>query len=122
MKQTPLFAQMRANRQKRLAVGFAAAQRDMRLCEMNWHAAFDGIRPPAKCASNYAESLEIYGEQVERIVARRDAERLAAIQAEALTQASIAAHTAVHFAKTGQLPVLDFADGRTGVTVWRGGR
>jgi hypothetical protein len=120
MKRTHLFNQMRANRQKRLAVAFAAAQREMQLCEMNWRAAFDGIRPPAKCASNYAESLEIYEEQVQRIAARRDAERLAAIQREALTQASIAAHTAVHFAKTGELPELDFADFRTGATAWKG--
>lgn len=122
MKRNHLFSQMRANRQKRAAVALAAAQREMRLCEMNWRAAFDGIRPPAKCASNYAESLEIYGEQVERIAARRDAERLASIQAEALMHASIAAHMAVHFAKTGQLPELDFADCRTGVTVWKGGQ
>jgi hypothetical protein len=121
MTRSQLFSQMRANRQKRAAVALAAAERDMRLCEMNWRAAFDGIRPPAKCASNYAESLEIYEEQVERIVARRDAERLAAIQAEALKQASMAAHTAVHFARTGQLPVLDIADWRAGVTVWRDG-
>ena len=122
MKNTHLFSQMRANRQKRAAVALAAAQREMRLCEMNWRAAFDGIPPPAKCASNYAESLQIYEEQVERLAAWGEAERLAALQAEALTHASIAAHTAVHFAKTGQLPELDFADYRTGVTVWRGGK
>lgn len=122
MKRTQLFDQMRANRQKRAAFARVAAERDMRLCEVNLRAAFQGMRPPARCASNYAESLEIYGEQVERIAARRDAERLASIQAEALMHASIAAHMAVHFAKTGQLPELDFADCRTGVTVWKGGQ
>ena len=122
MTRSQLFSQMRANRQKRAAVTLAAAEMEMRRCELNWRAVLQGIRPPAECASNYAVCFEIYEEQVERLAAWSEAERLAALQVEALTNASIAAHMAVHFAKTGQLPELDFADCRTGVTVWRGGK
>lgn len=119
MKPTHLFDHMRSNRQKRADVARRAAELEYRLCEANYKAAFAGINPPAKRVSNYAECVEIATEVIARRAAREEAERIESGQTAALTMASIAAYEATHFAKTGQLPVLDFADFRTGATVWK---
>lgn len=114
-----LFAHMRSNRQKRADVARRAAELEDRLCDANYKAAFAGINPPAKRASNYAECVEIASDVLARRAAREEADRIESAQTAALTMASIAAYEATHFAKTGQLPVLDLADFRTGVTVWK---